>query len=111
MGRGAEEGKSKAVREAELWAMGQVVTARASLDLLGLRATRAIQSDLIAWPEFAEYRDCSACHHEIDGPLRNPKGAGYLSGFPPWDDSKVFLIEPMARLVSGKGPRSEGLGT
>jgi hypothetical protein len=51
--------------EAQAWAIGQVVAARAALDLLAYRAGRQDKP----WPEFAEY-DCFACHHE----LREPSG-------------------------------------
>jgi hypothetical protein len=42
------------------WAVGQVVTAKAALDLVAARATGPHP-----WPEFAEY-DCFACHHQIE---------------------------------------------
>jgi hypothetical protein len=47
--------------EAQAWAVGQVVSARASLQLLEYRAARGV------WPEFAEY-DCFACHHDLKDP-------------------------------------------
>jgi hypothetical protein len=46
--------------EARLWAVGQVVSAQAALQLLADRAADTRKP----WPEFAEY-DCSACHHDL----------------------------------------------
>jgi hypothetical protein len=45
------------------WALGQVVSAQAALELLAGRADREEQS----WPELAEY-DCYACHHDLQSP-------------------------------------------
>jgi hypothetical protein len=51
--------------EARAWALGQVVSAQAALELLAHRADAAISSRKTAvWPGFAEY-DCAACHHEL----------------------------------------------
>ena len=51
--------------EAKVWALGQIITARASLDLLESRASRSIPDDSTSpWPEFAEY-SCFSCHHEL----------------------------------------------
>ena len=51
--------------EARLWALGQVVTAKASLDLLHARAEEAAQNKPNRpWPEFAEY-DCYKCHQRL----------------------------------------------
>ncbi len=46
--------------EAQVWAIGQVVSARAAIELLENRS--ATQKP--AWPEFSEY-DCFACHHNL----------------------------------------------
>ena len=46
--------------EARLWAMGQVVTTKAAVNLLEQRATNLNAP----WPELGEY-DCYACHHEL----------------------------------------------
>jgi hypothetical protein len=53
------EKKPDPAAEAQAWAVGQVVTARAALNLLAARAEPPHP-----WPEFAEY-DCFACHHEL----------------------------------------------
>jgi hypothetical protein len=51
--------------EAKVWALGQILTAKASLDLLESRASRSIPDDSSSpWPEFAEY-SCFSCHHEL----------------------------------------------
>ena len=51
--------------EAKVWALGQFLTAKASLDLLESRAKRSIPEESSApWPEFAEY-SCFSCHHEL----------------------------------------------
>jgi hypothetical protein len=53
--------------EAQVWAVGQIESARAALELL---ADQAAPMEKAAgprpWPEFAEY-DCFACHHELPG--------------------------------------------
>jgi hypothetical protein len=70
--------KDKAGRpdfEARAWAIGQVVSARAALELL---AHRADEENRRPWPEFAEY-DCYACHHDLKAASprreRNPRTA------------------------------------
>jgi hypothetical protein len=45
---------------ARLWAVGQLVSARAALDLLADRASHKSAP----WPEFSEY-DCYSCHHSL----------------------------------------------
>jgi hypothetical protein len=47
--------------EAHAWVLGQVVSARAALELL---AARADQANGRPWPELAEF-DCFACHHDL----------------------------------------------
>jgi hypothetical protein len=56
--------------EAKAWAVGQAVTAQASLRLLTARADAAA-SELstgksTSWPEFSEF-DCFRCHHDLRG--------------------------------------------
>jgi hypothetical protein len=48
--------------EAFNWALGQLVTARAALDLLVARASDPEREK--NWPEFSEY-DCTSCHHDL----------------------------------------------
>lgn len=49
--------------EAFQWALGQLITARAALDLLVARASDDPAREK-NWPEFAEF-DCTACHHDL----------------------------------------------
>src|SRR5262249_11368110 len=60
--------------EARAWAVGQVVTARAALDLLAARATPPRP-----WPEFAEH-GCFAWHQELG--VRWPPEARVADGRP-----------------------------
>lgn len=50
--------------EAKLWAIGQVVTAQRSLELLAQRAAHADANSAASWPELAEW-NCFACHHDL----------------------------------------------
>jgi Cytochrome c554 and c-prime len=52
--------------EGHFWAVGQIVSAQAALELLSHRAKCG------PWPEFAEY-DCFACHHSL-GPITRNRG-------------------------------------
>lgn len=49
--------------EARAWAMGQLVTADAALDVL-VRQAEQSEAGKRPWPEFAQY-DCFACHHDL----------------------------------------------
>lgn len=51
------------VFEARLWAVGQIVTAQRSLELLSQRAELAKKTPA-KWPELAEW-NCFACHHDL----------------------------------------------
>jgi hypothetical protein len=84
--------------EARVWAVGQVVTAQAALDLLADRARNAnpplsefsgyktpvtpaarLNSTAIRpWPEFSEY-NCYACHHDLTDPSWR-QNAGHYGG-------------------------------
>jgi Cytochrome c554 and c-prime len=51
--------------EAKVWVLGQLLSAKASLDLLESRAARSLPDNSTSpWPEFAEY-SCFSCHHEL----------------------------------------------
>src|SRR5262249_50929217 len=67
--------------EARAWKIGQVVSAKAALELLARRAGDSARP----WPEFAEH-DCAACHHNFrsDAPKRGtpPRAAWYTSLLP-----------------------------
>ncbi|WZO98124.1 multiheme c-type cytochrome [Isosphaeraceae bacterium EP7] len=57
----------------ETWALGQVATAQAALDLLATRSDAASEGRA-PWPEFSEY-GCFACHHQYrDSGPEAPKG-------------------------------------
>ncbi len=57
------ESATGSVFEAKLWAVGQVVTAQRSLELLSQRAELA-KREPAKWPELAEW-NCFACHHDL----------------------------------------------
>ncbi|MCA9119542.1 MAG: hypothetical protein H6822_11275 [Planctomycetaceae bacterium] len=66
--RDTDERRGNPQLEVELWQAGQVACAKAAVELLKWRATRAADEDTDAiWPEFAEY-DCYACHHDLVHP-------------------------------------------
>ncbi len=67
--------------EVRAWAIGQVASARAALQLLADRA----RDEKKPWPEFAEY-DCFACHHDLREPSwRQKRGyTGRVPGSFPW---------------------------
>jgi len=50
--------------QAEAWATGQFVSARAAVKLLDWQAQRARENSHAFWPDFAGY-DCFSCHHEL----------------------------------------------
>jgi hypothetical protein len=69
--------------ELRAWALGQVVSAQAALELLVGRAGKPNSP----WPEFAEY-NCSACHHELQRDNRRRPLNHALGGVPgtlPWN--------------------------
>ncbi len=65
--------------EARVWAVGQIASAHASLELLADRAADKKKP----WPEFAEH-DCSACHHDLSA-----KSAGKRVALP-WADPSAM---------------------
>jgi hypothetical protein len=100
--------RDKSSFEAKLWAIGQLASAEAALDLLIHRADNArddlVLSDQAAtypsdetvavWPEFAE-TGCFACHHNLDSPSwRQQRGfASRNAGGYPWG-TWLFPILP-----------------
>jgi hypothetical protein len=70
-----KSGQARSDFEARAWLVGQLLTAHASLELLGDRA-----GDLKkGWPEYAE-NDCASCHHDLQANrLKNLQKAGALS--------------------------------
>jgi hypothetical protein len=80
--------KQKQTTEAETWAVGQLVTARRTLDLLAHRVQEQ------TWPEFAEY-DCFACHHDMqDAAWRRKPGhfENRTPGSMRWNDRSVIFL-------------------
>jgi hypothetical protein len=73
--------------EARAWAIGQLATAHAALELLAHRAGDAGKP----WPEFAEH-DCLACHHNLRSPSwRQQLGYGKRApGAFPWGSYALF---------------------
>jgi hypothetical protein len=121
-----QENKANAVPdfEARVWAVGQVVSLRAALDLLAARAARTSAApDAAPWPEFAEY-ECSACHHNLRDeewrrPARGKRGVsayrwgGWYTALPPllagqWPDKHtdqtVETLEDLIDLMNQAAP-------
>lgn len=70
------------------WAIGQVVAAQASLDLLAYRAETKNDRP---WPEFAE-SDCYACHHDLKAKSwRQERGYSGIPGTLPFNEWYTFL--------------------
>jgi hypothetical protein len=68
----AEDRAGRPDFEARAWSIGQVVSARAALELLQSRAA----GEKKPWPEFAEY-GCFSCHHNLqDRRWRQPAPGG-----------------------------------
>ena len=90
--------------EAKSWAIGQVVTARAVLQLLSDRAEAAKvggkgkpPAPPAIWPEFSEY-ECFSCHHDLikNGPLQ---AVGHVQGRPgklPWATWPLAMLPNLA---------------
>jgi hypothetical protein len=90
--------------EALVWMIGQVVSARASLEQLAARA-RAAESPRRPWPEFAEYA-CASCHHDLSEPPRpaGPRAGAEGLGSPPWGTWYLTNIPPLSRRFPGTKP-------
>jgi hypothetical protein len=89
---------------ARSWVLGQLVSARAALELLVSRA--GDEKKRSNWPEFAEY-DCTACHHDLSSPSQRQKrslrlaGPGHRAGDLPWGTWYYPLLATLARHVPG----------
>jgi hypothetical protein len=92
--------------EARAWVVGQLVTARAALQLLADRARLAEKEPKKQpWPEFAEY-DCYACHHDLKAQSWRQSEKYYgkrLPGSLPWGDW-YFSMTPEALVLAGGDP-------
>jgi hypothetical protein len=76
---------------ARLWALGQLASAQAALELVVHRAN----SPDAPWPEFAEY-DCFSCHHHLSGSsgLHSSARSATVPVKPSWG-SWYFAILPV----------------
>lgn len=90
--------------EAKSWAIGQIVTAEAVLDLLSARALasedkapRKPPSPEAVWPEFSEY-ECFACHHDLSSPSPRQQPARPL-GQLPWQTWPSAMLPSLAKDV------------
>jgi hypothetical protein len=87
---------------ARAWAIGQVETTGATLDLLKSRADAASHGDA-PWPEFTEY-DCFACHHELAKPSWRQSDPGRKTpGALPWG---AWNVPTTAALIGPEGATS-----
>jgi hypothetical protein len=85
--------------QARAWAIGQLATELASLELLHCRAVDCIAP----WPEFSEY-GCFSCHHELrDDPWRRkPRADGAGLGTPRWGSWTLPLAEGLIEQLVGE---------
>jgi hypothetical protein len=100
----AGEPEAAADFHARAWAVGQLVSARAALKLLEVRAAAADRAQKAErpegsspWPEFAEY-NCAACHQALASELRRTEASsrGRRLGTLPWGSWYVSLVEAYA---------------
>ena len=114
----ASAGNEKASAfEAKIWAIGQLASAEAGLDLLLFRAKNAsldikqfseakpypAQMTIPIWPEYAEV-ECFSCHHDLSAP-RWRQGRGYAGRRPggyPWG-TWLFPLVPAVSNELGDG--------
>jgi hypothetical protein len=91
--------------EAKSWAVGQVVTARAVLQLLADRAIaskpgaiRKAPAPEAIWPEFSE-SECFSCHHGLvkDGPLQSEAHTQGKPGKLPWATWPLAMLPDLAK--------------
>ncbi len=84
---------------AKAWAIGQVTTVSANVDLLKTRATNA-KAGHAPWPEFTEY-DCFSCHHELANPSWRQVNLGHRPpGTLPWG---TFTLPTTSALANASG--------
>jgi len=86
--------------EARAWAIGQVTSAKAALELLAFRAD---EKHGRPWPEFAE-SSCYACHRGIQ-PDSDRKPRDQAPGLVPWNDWYFTMLRPIdgRSLLAGPG--------
>lgn len=101
--------------EAKIWALGQLASAEAGLDLLSFRAKHASldikefsdakpypsEMTVPVWPEYAEV-ECFSCHHDLSVPSwRQQRGfPGRLPGDAPWG-TWLFPLVPEVTQQAG----------
>ena len=97
-----EEKPGGEARGAKAWAIGQVVTARAVVDLLGARAlaskegaARKAPAPEAVWPEFSEY-ECFTCHHGLASPSPR-QGPVHVPGRLAWATWPSAMLPELAR--------------
>jgi hypothetical protein len=102
MAPGSQQAAASADFEAKSWAIGQVVTAGAVLDLLAARAlaskegaVRKVPAPEATWPEFSEY-ECFACHHSLTDPSPRQK-PGHALGKLPWETWPSAILLELAK--------------
>ena len=86
--------------DAELWRIGQTVSARQALVLTRARALRvrdASPNAPVPWPELTEY-SCYACHHDLREKSVQQYGALALSGVRKADASQ-WDVDPPGTLI------------
>jgi Cytochrome c554 and c-prime len=94
---------------ARAWAVGQIVSAQAALDLLRDRASRAVPDAKVSrasvWPELSEY-DCFSCHHDLrDDPWRRDRSTRQTPlGRPRWGSWYFPLLDVVAGTRTGPMP-------
>lgn len=86
--------------EARAWAIGQVRSARAALELLAGRAQASSETSEQAthapWPELSEY-GCFACHHDLRGGTPAiGQGRTRALGSPPWGTWYTRMLRTLA---------------
>ena len=102
--------------EARVWAVGQIKSSQAALELLADRAqpdqgtTTASQPHV--WPEFSEY-DCFSCHHRLDTSNRHRSIDAGATGDEPLRLGSLrwgSWYTPMPAIVASLKPRSDFAG-
>ncbi len=96
--------------EVKLWTLGQLLAARAALDLLHTRAEGAGKEGSASrpWPEFAEH-DCFACHKnlQVESPRQRTWKAEDKPGTLPWGSWYFSMTRPFARQTGGEALKLE----
>jgi len=89
--------------EGAVWAIGQVATAKAAVELLAHRATEAA-AEKAPWPEFAE-ASCFACHADLRNPSWRRKAEYYSGRRPgaiPMNRWPIEMLPALESIAAGK---------